>query len=179
MTRLSASQSNRGMGLEQLINYSNEVYRTRGHAVVYKRPTPVKILRTQGSRIVNAHLESPSTVDYEGVYRGHSLQFEAKSTRVASRFDLKNFHEHQIEHLKSCMNHGAIAFVIVEFAGTDERFFVPASLIIKTWDDQADGGAKSIRYEDFAQWCQRIPSGRGVPVDYLIAVDKLLGSQTA
>ncbi|OTX33627.1 Holliday junction resolvase [Bacillus thuringiensis serovar brasilensis] len=31
-----------------------------------------------------------STVDYDGVYKGRAIEFEAKSTENVTRFDLKN-----------------------------------------------------------------------------------------
>lgn len=173
------TQANRGMGLESMINYSNEIYRTRGIAVIHKRPVPVKIIRTKGNQILQAYLEAHSTVDYEGVYREHSLQFEAKSTRVKTRFDLVNFHTHQVEHLRSCARHGAVAFVIVEFATSDERYLLPADTLIRFWDVAQSGGSKSIPLQDVAESGFRISSGRGVPVDYLAIVDRLLDPNTA
>ena len=173
------TQAKRGMSLESMINYSNEVYRTRGIAVIHKRPVPVKIVRTKGNQILQAYLEAHSTVDYEGVYREHSLQFEAKSTRVKTRFDLDNFHTHQVEHLRLCVHHGAVAFVIVEFAISDERYLLPAGTLIRFWDAVKSGGSKSIPLQDIAESGYWISSGRGVPVDYLAIVDKLLDPKMA
>jgi recombination protein U len=172
------THANRGAGLEALINHTNEVYRARGWAVVHKRPTPVAIVRTRGTQIVSAYLEAKSTVDYEGVYRGRSLQFEAKSTRESSRFPLSNFHAHQIEHMRACLNQGAIVFAIVEFARDNERLYVPARLILDAWDRWKAGGKASIPREDLEAQCYEIRSGRGVAVDYLAVVDRLL-QQTA
>ncbi|GMA52040.1 Holliday junction resolvase RecU [Alicyclobacillus contaminans] len=169
---------NRGMALEAMINHTNEVYRQRGWAVVHKRPTPVAIVRTQGTRIVSAYLESKSTVDYEGVYRGRSLQFEAKSTRESTRFPLSNFHEHQITHMRACLDQGAIVFAIIEFARDNERLYVPGKLILTAWERWKAGGKASIPREDLEAQCYLIRSGRGVAVDYLAVVDKLV-HQTA
>jgi len=179
MTRLSTGQGNRGMVLEQLITYANQQYMTKGLAVVHKRPTPVKILRSQGSRIVSAVLESKSTVDYEGCYKGHSLQFEAKSTQSNSSWALKNIHDHQIEHLRLSESMGAICFVILEFARRGEIFYVPAQLVVRAYDAALRGGTKSMPYDDIERVCYQVQSGRGVVLDYLAVVDKLLEQQTA
>lgn len=82
--------------LEMLINHTNQVYRNLGMALVTKRPTPVKLVKTQGTRVLSAFIEAASTVDYEGCYRGRSLQFEARQTKQELRFDLDNVHEHQV-----------------------------------------------------------------------------------
>ncbi|WP_067924829.1 Holliday junction resolvase RecU [Alicyclobacillus shizuokensis] len=174
----ATAYGNRGAALEMLINHTNEVYRARGWAVVTKRPTPVAIVRTKGTRILSAYLEAKSTVDYEGVYHGRSLQFEAKSTRETRRFPLSNFHEHQIEHMRACLQQGAVVFAIVEFTRVDERLYVPGKLILDAWDRWKAGGKASIPREDLEEQCYRIRSGRGVAVDYLAVVDELL-HQTA
>jgi len=65
---------------------------------------------------VSAVIEDKSTVDYEGCYKGYSLQFEAKSTQSNSSWALKHIHEHQVEHLRLSVSMGAICFVVLEFA---------------------------------------------------------------
>lgn len=178
MTRLAASTANRGMALEQLINVSNRIYTQKGLAVINKRPTPVKIVRTKGTKVMEAFLEAPSTVDYEGCYRGHSLQFEAKSTKQTTRFDLDNVHQHQVEHMRSCIEQGAICFIVLEFSQLHQIFYMPGKMVVDAWDGRPDG-RKSIPYDDIARLCHLIPSTRGVPVDYLAVVDKLLVQRPA
>ncbi|MCY0895526.1 MAG: Holliday junction resolvase RecU [Alicyclobacillaceae bacterium] len=165
-----AQQGGRGMAFETLINHANAIYRQRGLAVVQKRPTPIKILRTNGTRIVSAVLESASTVDYEGVYRGRSLQFEAKSTRE-KRFDLKNLLPHQVEHLRACAAQGALCFVLVEFTEQQRIYLLPGERMLLAWDASQHGGAKSIPLKDIEQSCFPVQQGRGVLVDYLAAVE--------
>jgi recombination protein U len=164
---------NRGMGLEMLINYTNQIYAQKRWAVVNKRPTPVKIVKTSGTRILSAYLESASTVDYEGCYQGRSLQFEAKSTREKTRFPLDNFHQHQIDHMRACINQGAIVFTILEFSKLNETFYVPAKMITQAWDKHSIGGPASIPYVEIHEQCAHINSTRGVPLDYLSVIDKL------
>ena len=166
------SQANRGMALENLLNYTNEVYLQKGVAVVHKRPTPVKITQTKGTRILSGFLESKSTVDYCGVYSGRALEFEAKSTKESNRFPLDNIHEHQVQHMRLCARQGAVVFVVMEFSKHDETFYVPAKLILDAWDHAQNGGRKSITYQDISTICYLIKPGRGVPLDYLRAVDE-------
>ena len=173
-----SNYANRGMGLEALITYTNEVYLTRHMAVVHKRPTPVKILQTRGSK-VNGYLEAASTVDYEGVYNGHSLQFEAKSTRDLRRLTLDNFHAHQVDHIRECMKQGAVVFVLVEFVKHGQVFYVPGNLVVNAWDKWKAGGPASLMYDDLSVQCTLIPKGRGVPLDYLAVVDMVIARKSA
>jgi len=166
--------ANRGMTLEAMIDQTNEVYLRRGMAVVHKLPTPVKIERVLKGGKVQGFLEKPSTVDYYGVYRGRALVFEAKSTRERNRFPLANIHEHQMVHMRQCLDQGAIVFAVVEFSKHDVRFYVPAKMLLEAWDRAVSGGPKSVPLELMYERCFVIPSGRGVMVDYLSVVDRIL-----
>ena len=62
---------NRGMSLESDLNESNEYYREIDKAYIYKKPTPVKIVKVNyPSRdkavITEAYYTIPSTTDYNG-----------------------------------------------------------------------------------------------------------------
>ncbi|NGP45997.1 hypothetical protein G4V62_13950 [Bacillaceae bacterium SIJ1] len=96
---MKRSYANRGMPLERLITTSNDMYRRQKIAVINKRPTPVKVLKVTKNKVMG-HYESQSTVDYDGVYQGRSINFEAKSVQTPTRFDLKNIHDHQVKHLR-------------------------------------------------------------------------------
>lgn len=50
-------------------------------ALINKRPTPVKVLKSKGGRLLNGLYEDKSTVDYDGVYKGRAIAFVAKSTK--------------------------------------------------------------------------------------------------
>ncbi|WP_339063589.1 Holliday junction resolvase RecU [Tepidibacillus marianensis] len=126
------SHANRGMAFEQLIDYTNRMYEQKGIAVINKRPTPVKILGRTAGKVVG-FLESPSTVDFDGTYKGKSIVFEAKSTRELNRFDLKNIHDHQVEYLDKCHRHGAISFLLVEFAKHRTVYLLPYETLRHYW----------------------------------------------
>ncbi len=102
------------MTLEQQINESNQYYLDAGIAVVHKKPTPIQIVKVdypKRSRAVirEAYFRQASTTDYNGVYQGYYLDFEAKETRNKTSFPLKNFHEHQILHLEQCLDQEGFA----------------------------------------------------------------------
>ena len=106
------------MNLEQMINESNKYYRTKEIAVVHKKPTPIQIVKVdypKRSRAVikEAYFRQESTTDYNGVYKGYYLDFEAKETKNKTSFPLKNFHEHQIIHLAECLKQKGICFTII------------------------------------------------------------------
>ena len=76
------SYKNRGMTLEHDLNEANKYYRQIDKAYIYKKPTPIKITKVDyPSRnkavIKEAFFELPSTTDYNGIYKGYYIDFEA------------------------------------------------------------------------------------------------------
>ena len=118
--------ANRGMSLENDINLSNEYYRVNDVAYIYKKPTPIKLVRVnyQKGLINEAYFLSPSTTDYNGIYKGKYIDFEAKETTCKTSFALSNIHEHQIKHLINVNRHGAISFLIVRFTKNNETYLL-------------------------------------------------------
>ena len=99
---------NRGMTLEEEINESNQYYLKQGIAVIHKKPIPIQIVnvdypKRSAAVIKEAYFKQPSTTDYNGVYKGHYLDFEAKETKNLTAFPLANFHAqiHQKRHRSS------------------------------------------------------------------------------
>ena len=43
-TKLNVSHKNRGMNLENEINASNEYYRNKDRALIFKKPTPIGVV---------------------------------------------------------------------------------------------------------------------------------------
>ena len=167
----STSSANRGMGLESRINLSNDFYVEHSVAVITKRPTPINIVKvdyTHGARITDAFFEKQSTTDYNGVYRGRYLDFEAKSSKLKTSFPLNNIYKHQIDHLLRVMHHGGIAFFIIEFTSKNEVYLLDASFIIDCYQKQE---RKSIPYVDIQKNGHRIIEAFLPPLDYLKVVD--------
>ena len=168
---LSLSASNRGMNLESDINLSNEWYNEQGIALITKRPTPINIVKvdyTKGARITDAYFEKQSTTDYNGVYKGKYLDFEAKNTKSKTSFPLNNIEKHQIEHLKKVIIHGGIAFFIIQFQTLNEVYLLDASFVINFWEH---GERKSIPYETFVKDGILIKQGYNPRLFYIDAVE--------
>lgn len=168
----------RGMSLEEDINITNKYYLETNKAVIHKKPTPVQIVKVHYPRrsaaVINeAYFKQASTTDYNGLYRGKYVDFEAKETKNKTLFPLANIHDHQIEHMKKVVNHGGISFIIIRFTTYDETFYLQAEKLFKYWDDQSKSGKKSISYETIKQESLLIPFGYQIRVDYLTIIDRL------
>jgi recombination protein U len=176
--RAEPSYGNRGMTLEEDLNATNEYYRAHGIAVIHKKPTPVQIVRVDYPKrsaavIKEAYFKQPSTTDYNGVFRGKYIDFEAKETRNATSFPLKNFHEHQIQHMKDVLQHGAICFVILRFSSLDEVYLLDASHLLAFWERKEAGGRKSMTKEEIERHGHYIPLGYQPRIDYIRVVENV------
>ncbi|MDZ5607045.1 Holliday junction resolvase RecU [Bacillus pseudomycoides] len=166
---------NRGMSFELLLNISNRMYKERGIGVFNKRPTPIKVLKTdKKGNITKSCWQEKSTVDYDGVYKGRAVYFEAKSTEETTRFPLDNIHRHQIDYLEDTQAMGAICFFLIEFKKDKVVYFVPVSLVIEYYQAMLyDGGRKSIPREEFNKRAYIVEHTDRALVDYLFHVDKM------
>ncbi|EJS46626.1 recombinase RecU [Bacillus cereus] len=52
---------NHGMAFEMHINLANKMYQRGGVALINKRPTPVKVLKSKGGRVLNGFYEAKTT----------------------------------------------------------------------------------------------------------------------
>lgn len=171
--RTLLSAANRGMSLEEDINLSNDFYRDAGIALINKRPTPINIVKvdySKGARITDAYFEKQSTTDYNGVYKGRYIDFEAKNTKSTTSFPLSNISEHQIVHLKNVLKHGGIAFFIISFQMKDEIYLLDASFVIDFYEH---GKRKSIPYDVFKKEGILIKQDYSPRLHYLDAVEAL------
>ena len=121
--------ANRGMGLEEEINLTNKYYLDHDIAIIHKKPTPIIVNKVdfktrQEATITEAHYRIPSTTDYNGIYKGKYIDFEAKETKNSKHFPLANIHKHQIEHLKKITKHGGIGFLIIRFTTINETYLL-------------------------------------------------------
>jgi recombination protein U len=167
------SHGNRGMNIEEDINLSNDVDRANGLCLITKRPTPINVVKvdySKGAIITNAYFEKQSTTDYNGVYKGRYIDFEAKSTLKITSFPLANISEHQIEHLKQVLKHGGIAFFIIEFAKLNQVYLLDASYVIDFYEN---GERKSIPFKDVQEHGFEIKKGFAPRLNYLDVIDKI------
>ena len=118
------SYANRGMILEDDINQTNIYYREHDIALIYKKPTPITIVKVEYPKNVirEAYFSEPSTLDYNGIYDGVYIEFDAKETRSKTSFPISNIHKHQIEHIRRVIDQNGIAFLIVRFVLLNETF---------------------------------------------------------
>ncbi len=178
----TTSYANLGMTLESDIEASNTYYLNHGIAVIHKKPTPIQVVNVSyparnKAKITEAYYKTPSTTDFNGVYQGKYIDFDAKETNSKTSMPLKNVHEHQIEHLKNVHQQGGIAFLIVHFKKYNQYFLLPADVLFSFWDQQNDKekGRKSIPYSAFLELAHLIPFGYQPRLDYLKIVSlKLL-----
>ncbi|SFD74681.1 recombination protein U [Bacillus sp. OV194] len=171
------SYGNRGMTLEEDLNKSNEYYLETGRAVIHKKPTPVQIVNVEYPKrsaavIKEAYFKLASTTDYNGVYRGKYIDFEAKESKNKTSFPLRNFHEHQIHHMEAITAHGGIAFVILRFSTLNEIYLLDASHLISFWNDQKNE-RKSIPKTDIETLGFLVSPGFIPRIDYLKIIDKI------
>lgn len=168
------NHARRGMELEKEINMTNQYYLAEDIAVIHKKPTPITIVkvdypRRSAAKITEAYFKLPSTTDYNGIYKGKYIDFEAKECSLKTLFPLKLIHPHQITHLKKVMLQGGIAFLILRWTTYDETYLIKAFDVIDFYEHQA---RQSIPY----QWCRShaflIPMSYVKPVDYLTIIDE-------
>lgn len=116
---------NRGIGLEEDLNRTNEYYLIHNIASIYKKPTPITIAKVDYkiNVIKEAYFKTPSTTDYNGIYKGKYIDFEAKETNL-NNFPISNIHNHQIKHLETIKNMGGISFIIVRFNHLNEVYLL-------------------------------------------------------
>lgn len=168
--------ASRGMTFEERLNQSNDYYRTHQKAVIHKKPTPVQVVKVDfpkrsAARITEAYYRHASTTDYNGVYRGFYIDFEAKETINTTRFPLANLPKHQIEHMAQCHQQNGIVFLLISFKKREEIFLLPFTAIHKWLQTQKQ---KSIPYDYIHNHGILCQQGVFPPIDYLAAIDQLI-----
>lgn len=167
---------NRGMSLEEEINASNAFYLASDLAVIHKKPIPIQIVdvdypKRSAAIIKKAYFKTPSTTDYNGIYKGYYLDFEAKETKNKTSFPLSNFHQHQIDHMQACTEQGGICFVLLWFSSLSRCFYLDFSILNDYWQNQATQ-RKSIPLAVIEQSGVECKTGVAPVVDYLPPVLK-------
>jgi len=169
---------NRGMKFEEMINESNTYYLAHNQAIIHKKPIPIQIVKVdypsrQGAVIKEAYYKVPSTTDYNGLYKGYHIDFEAKETKNKTSFPIKNIHPHQIDHLMQIHEHGGIAFILVHFRQHEEIYLLEAKKL-KAFEKRSLSGRKSIHLEEFQEEGYLLKESYAPRVDYLSVVDLLI-----
>lgn len=169
------SYGNRGMGLEKDLNETNVYYLAHKVANIHKKPTNITIASVDyPSRyeavIKEAYFKTPSTTDYNGIYKGRYIDFEAKETNNKSSFPLNNLHTHQINHLKSIIEMGGIGFLIIRFKSLNETYLLDGETLINFIEQN---NRKSISINFLREYGYIIKDKIRPRVDYLEIIDNL------
>lgn len=169
------TQTKKGMSLEDDLNQSNTYYREMDLAIVHKKPTPITVVSVDypvrsKARITEAYYRIASTTDYNGIYKGKMLDFEAKETHTKTSFSLNNIHAHQIDHMISIRKHGGIAFLIIRFVTLDETYLLFIEDLVEFVKMNT---RQSLPYAWIVEKAYRIPYKLGCPIPYLAVLDSV------
>ncbi len=174
---ISSTNSNisRGMNLEKDLNDSNTFYKSINRALIYKKPTPIQVVKVdypsrKHAKISEAYYQIPSTTDYNGIYKGKYIDFEAKETKSKTLFTFQNIHDHQIKHLLSVIEHGGIAFIIIRFSSFNETYVLDAKQVI---DAYYTSEKKSLSYKEIKSIAHLVTEGFTPRLKYLDIIDRL------
>ena len=169
---LKRSYGNRGMNLETAINNSNEFYRNKDRALIFKKPTPIGVVDVSYANhkktIEKAYFKEQSTLDYNGLYRGKYIEFDAKETLHKTSFPLSNIHEHQTVQIRNVIKHGGIVFLIIRM--NDINYLLTGEDYI-AYIDKED--RKSISYNYIKEKGHIIKEAYQPQLDYLSIIDKI------
>lgn len=169
--------AHRGMNLEEDINLTNEYYLSHDIAVIHKKPTPIQIVKVSypersSAKIVEAYFRTPSTTDYNGIYKGKYIDFEAKETTSKTSFPLENIHKHQINHIKKVYEHNGICFIIVRFNNLNITYLLFAKDFLEFINNNT---RKSIPLAYFKDKGHKINFNLNPRLDYLKIIDEFGG----
>jgi len=169
----------RGMSFEAQIVKVNEYYLASGTAVIHKKPTPVQIVKVDyptrsAAKITEAYFKTPSTTDFNGVYQGRYIDFEAKETTNKTSFPLVNVHTHQMDHIFAVDEQGGFAFLLIKFSKLDEVYLLTADTLRTFWQEYKTGTRKSLQYQEIVAAGALVPTNTYPSVDYLKIVKEKL-----
>jgi len=168
----NTSYKNRGMFLENIINDSNTYYNSIDKSLIFKKPTPIKVLNvvypTNKSHLIDkAVYSNVSTLDYNGIYREKYIEFDAKECHSKTSFPLSNIKSHQLEHIKKVIKQKGIVFLIIYM--NNEFYLLKGEDIIKYINEEK---RKSIEYEYLKEKGYKINESYIPRLKYLDAVDE-------
>lgn len=147
----NTKKANLGIEFEKEINNACEYYLKNNIAVIYKKPTPIQVVkvdypRRSKAKIVEAYYKTPSTTDYNGLYKEKYIDFEAKTCKE-NIFSFERIYPHQINHLNQISKLGGIAFLIIFFSSMEEIFILDSKYVHEKYIDSLHGGRKSLTYD--------------------------------
>lgn len=166
------SYANKGRGLEELIEYANEQYKSKGIALVQKISTPWNVVR-KGKKIVNAYPTGKSTLDFRGTVKGGvPISFDCKETTDKKGLPLANIQDHQLDFIRQELEMGAVSFILVHMKHVDKYFIIHGETVVKYWDMWKQNFRK--RGYNFipVEAMEEVTAKNGIVLDYLGAACK-------
>ena len=163
----------RGSTLEDLINHTNESYRSKRLGLIQKIPTPITPIDIDKDtrHITLAYFDQKSTVDYIGVVQGVPVCFDAKECQ-ADTFPLQNIHEHQMRFMGEYEEQGGVSFIILHYSARDEFYYLPYREVCIFWERMEQGGRKSFTYDEIDKSYKIRQHTGDMPVHYLEALSR-------
>lgn len=161
---------NRGMNLEEQIILSNLRYETLKLAIIKKVATPIKVVKKEKKKIIEAYFQEKSTVDFEGNIKGRFVAFDAKETKK-DHFPLSNLENHQYKYLEDNHEQNGLAFLLIYFTSYDAKYILTFEQLKTWWKPGKKKGLGDIPYEFFKSHCKRCEPGRNLAIDYLSALE--------
>ena len=167
----------RGSLLEELVNMTNETYRSRGLALIQKVPTPITPIRMdkESRHITLAYFDQKSTVDYIGAVQGIPVCFDAKECKTDS-FPLSNVHAHQIAFMRAFEQQKGIAFLLIYFSSRDSFYYLRLAELETYLARAESGGRKRFYYEELDPF-YFLARESGLFVPYLEGLQRDLASR--
>lgn len=128
------SYANRGMALEELLQFVNQIYDKQKIAVVQKISTPWKVIR-KGKQIITAFPEGKSTLDFRGTVKGGlSISFDAKESQNERGLPLAYIKQHQIDYMEKALEIGECTFLICYIKPVNKFFFIDGKTAVEKYN---------------------------------------------
>lgn len=164
-------KANMGMNFENDVSKSCEFYRLNNMALIYKRPTPIRIVKMdkeKKSMIKEAYFQEKSVTDYVGLYKGKYIDFECKET-IHDSIPYRMIREQQYEHLRKVIKMGGVGFFLVSFKTRQEVYLLKASYILDEVEKKNHPGFKIDFFKDHGILVKR---GYNPPYQLLDAINE-------
>ena len=173
--QIKSNFANRGMTLEDDLNCTCLFYLETGKAVIHKKPTTIGIAKvsfqsSNQKRIKDGFFKAPSTTDYNGVWNGKYIDFEAKETKSKTSFPISNIHDHQIKHMTRVLNQNGICFLVIRFSALDKTFVYFATDLISFIKNNK---RKSIPFDEFKQNGFEVKIKFQPRIDFLTIIERI------
>lgn len=159
--------ANRGMQLEEFVEYANARYRHHGIAVVEKVPTEFIPIRNRYGKVINCKVDRKAPVDFMGRYRNIPVAIEAKHTST-DRIRFSEVKDHQARFLNDFVGEYGLGFGAVLVSFKMERFFMVPWCFWSAARDMwiRDRGEKAAVIEYWMSWTT--PGKASVSADELL-----------